>query len=77
MTQPTTTTARYAKAIIYEPEGREFSMWLDNILVGYARTYREAEESLDELVYALLTRADDDMPACTNDAEDRYNRGGW
>ena len=58
MTQPTTTTRTraYAKAIVYEHEGREFSMWLDNILVGYARTYQEAEESLDELIYELLTR---------------------
>ncbi|MFV9506168.1 MAG: hypothetical protein AB4911_16575 [Oscillochloridaceae bacterium umkhey_bin13] len=44
----------YEKEIIYDPENRDFAMYLDGDLVGFARTYQEAEEVLDELVYELL-----------------------
>lgn len=44
----------YEKAIIYDPETRDFAMYLDGELVGFARTYQEAETTLDELVYELL-----------------------
>lgn len=44
----------YEKAIIYDPESRDFAMYLDGELVGFARTYQEAEATLDELVYDLL-----------------------
>jgi hypothetical protein len=44
----------YKKAIIYDPETRDFAMYLDSELVGFARTFQEAEETLDELVYELL-----------------------
>jgi len=47
-------TAMYKKAIIYDPETRDFAMYLDGELVGFARTFQEAEETLDELVYELL-----------------------
>lgn len=44
----------YEKEIIYDPETRDFAMYLDGELVGFARTYQEAEQTLDELVYELL-----------------------
>jgi hypothetical protein len=44
----------YEKAIVYDPETRDFAMYLDGELVGFARTYQEAEQTLDELVYDLL-----------------------
>jgi hypothetical protein len=54
-------TAMYEKAIVWDPETRDFALYLgyegkpDSFeLVGYARTYAEAEETLDELVYELL-----------------------
>lgn len=46
----------YEKAIVYDPETRDFAMYLDGELVGFARTYQEGEETLDELVYSLLNR---------------------
>ncbi len=45
----------YEKTIIYDPETRDFAMYLDGELVGFARTYQEAEETLNELVYELLS----------------------
>jgi hypothetical protein len=45
----------YEKAIVYDPETRDFAMYLDGDLVGFARTYQEAEETLNELVYELLS----------------------
>lgn len=47
----------YEKAIIYDPETRDFAMYLDGELVGFARTFQEAEETLDQLVYELLNGA--------------------
>ncbi|MCS6883367.1 MAG: hypothetical protein RMK84_10030 [Oscillochloridaceae bacterium] len=44
----------YEKTIIYDPETRDFAMYLDGELVGFARTYQEAEATLDELVSELL-----------------------
>lgn len=45
----------YEKAIIYDPETRDFAMYLDGELVGFARTYQEAEVALDELILELLS----------------------
>ncbi len=47
--------AMYEKAIVYDPETRDFAMYLDGELVGFARTYQEAEEALDALVSELLS----------------------
>lgn len=47
-------TPMYVKEIVYDPETRDFAMYLDGDLVGFARTYHEAESTLDELVYELL-----------------------
>ena len=44
----------YKKAIVYDPETQDFAMYLDDALVGFARTYQEAEQTLDALVYTLL-----------------------
>jgi hypothetical protein len=46
----------YEKAIIYDPETRDFAFYLDGELIGFAKTYQEAEATLDEIVYDLLTR---------------------
>jgi hypothetical protein len=44
----------YTKEIIYDSETRDFAMYLDGELVGFARTYQEAEQTLNELIYDLL-----------------------
>lgn len=44
----------YEKEIVYDPETRDFAMYLDGEIVGFARTYQEAEVTLDQLVYELL-----------------------
>jgi hypothetical protein len=44
----------YEKEIVYDPETRDFAMYLDGELVGFARTYQEAEVTLDALVFELL-----------------------
>ncbi|MCG8347595.1 MAG: hypothetical protein MI924_07415 [Chloroflexales bacterium] len=44
----------YHKEIIYDPETRDFAMYLDDELVGFARTYQEAEVTLDQLVFELV-----------------------
>lgn len=46
----------YVKEIVYSPDTRDFAMYLDGDLVGFARTYIDAENKLDELVYELLTK---------------------
>lgn len=45
----------YEKAIVYDPETRDFAMYLDGELVGFARTYQEAEVTLDQLVFELMS----------------------
>jgi len=45
----------YRKEIVYSRETRDFAMYLDGELVGFARTYYEAEITLDQLVYELLS----------------------
>jgi hypothetical protein len=45
----------YEKAINYDPETRDFAMHLDGELVGFARSYQEAEVTLDQLIHELLT----------------------
>lgn len=43
----------YEKEIVYDPETRDFAMYLDGELVGFARTYGEADETLDALIAEL------------------------
>jgi hypothetical protein len=45
----------YRKEIVYEPDTRDYAMYLNGELVGYARTYHEAEVALDQLVFELIT----------------------
>jgi hypothetical protein len=44
----------YQKQIVYDGEVHVFAMYLDGDLVGFARTYQEAETTLNRLVYELL-----------------------
>jgi hypothetical protein len=46
----------YTKQIKYDRDAKQFAMYLDNELVGYARTLLEAETTLDALVFELLSR---------------------
>lgn len=45
----------YRREIIYDRETRDYAMYLDGELVGFARTYREAEITLDQLVFELMS----------------------
>jgi hypothetical protein len=45
--------ARYRTRIVYDREVQEFAMYLDGELVGFARTPREAEDTLDQLIGEL------------------------
>lgn len=49
-------TIMYKKEIEYDLETGDFAMYLDGELVGFARTYVEAEETLDQLIYELINR---------------------
>lgn len=51
----TTETFPYRKEIVHDRETRDFAMYLDGELVGFARTYHEAEVALDEHVFNLRT----------------------
>ncbi len=44
----------YRKTILYDRETRDYAMYLDEELVGFARTYAEAEVTLDHLILELL-----------------------
>jgi hypothetical protein len=50
-----TTAALYEKNIAYDRETKDYAMRLDGELVGFARTFHEAEVTLDQLVFELLT----------------------
>lgn len=45
----------YRKEIKYDRETRDYAMYLDGDLVGFARTYHEAEVTLDQLVFELMS----------------------
>lgn len=44
----------YTKEIVYDRESRDYALYLNKELVGFARTYQEGETTLDQLVYELL-----------------------
>ncbi len=50
----------YQREIKYSRETKDYAMYLSDAtganfeLIGYARTYNEAEETLDRLVFELL-----------------------
>jgi hypothetical protein len=45
----------YRKEIIYDRETRDYAMYLDGELVGFARTYSDADATLDQLIAELAT----------------------
>ena len=45
----------YRKEIVYDRETRDYAMYLDGELAGFARTYHEGEVTLDQLVLNLLS----------------------
>ena len=51
----TTTDATYRKEICYDRETRDYAMYLDGELVGFERTYHQAEVTLDNLVFELMS----------------------
>jgi hypothetical protein len=44
----------YRKEIVYDRETADYLMRLDGELVGWAKTYAEAEATLDAMVLELL-----------------------
>lgn len=44
----------YRKEVVFDRETGDYSLWLDSELIGFARTYAEAERTLDQLVFELL-----------------------
>ena len=46
----------YQKEIKYDRASRDYALYLDSELVGFARTYYEADVTLDQLVFELLSR---------------------
>jgi hypothetical protein len=46
-------TSMYRKQIVHDRTTRDYAMYLDGELVGFARTYQEAEITLDQLIFEL------------------------
>lgn len=46
----------YTKRIVYDRETHDYAMYLDDELIGFARSYHEAESILDQLVFELLSK---------------------
>lgn len=44
----------FRRNIMYSRDTRDFAMYLDGSLVGYAHSYLEAEAVLDQLMMELL-----------------------
>jgi hypothetical protein len=47
----------YRKDIVYDRETHDYAMYLDGELVGFARNYHEAEVTLDQLIFELVSGA--------------------
>jgi hypothetical protein len=45
----------YQKEIKYDRLSRDYAMYLDGELVGFARNYHDGEVELDQLVFELLS----------------------
>lgn len=56
-THYTTPTAAglYRKKIVYDRDTHDYAMYLDGELVGFARTYHDAECTLDTLVFEQMS----------------------
>jgi hypothetical protein len=48
-------TSMYRKEIVHDRKTRDYAMYLDGELVGFARTYQEAEVTLDQLIFELMS----------------------
>lgn len=80
-----TTQTAPDKLISYDRESRDYAMYLDGELVGFARTYHEAEVTLDQLVYESLLHSaadpDEDYPGqddgCPPDCPDGCGEHGY
>ena len=46
----------YRKQIVYDRKTKDFAYYLNGELVGYAATYLLAEQTLNKLVYDLLSK---------------------
>lgn len=44
----------YHKEIVYDRATRDYAMYLDGELIGFARNFHDAEVTLDQLVWELL-----------------------
>jgi len=55
MEKSMTTTHEIPRSINYDAASGDYAMRLDGELVGFARTHHEAEVTLDELVFELLS----------------------
>lgn len=44
----------YRKEIQYDRETRDYAMYLDGLLVGFARTHHEAEVTLNQTVFEMM-----------------------
>jgi hypothetical protein len=63
----------YRKEIVYNRETRDYAMYLDGELVGFACIYHEAEVMLDQFVFELMSgqyfhqhQVDNPHPPCPN-----------
>jgi hypothetical protein len=50
-----TTAGTFRKEIRYDRVTKDYALYLDGALVGYAATYHDGERTLDELALAILT----------------------
>ncbi|GAA5528935.1 hypothetical protein [Herpetosiphon gulosus] len=57
MTANNSTTPAFTKAIRYDRLTKDFALYLNGELIGYASSYSEGESRLNELVYEMLRRA--------------------
>lgn len=68
----------YQKEIVYDRETKDFRMELDGEFIGFARTYHEAEVTLDGIVFDLLSgNADARAEADAIEADDEFDLPTW
>lgn len=46
----------YEKQIVYDPITKDFAYYLNNELCGFARSYADAENELDKIIYKRLKK---------------------
>ena len=60
------------KRIEYDRVTRDYAYYLDDQLIGYAKTYRQAEQALNEHVYSLLIHGPVRCELCEKQASHDY-----